>query len=379
MLNTKVKLIAYSDLKKIVIFFLLWVIVVNIFAVLALNRYNLSWDTAYPWIEPGRWHQVQEWNPIPLHAKWDSFWYISIAKNGYWFGGYRNYSNVVFFPLYPFLIQAVSFYVGDDFVLAGWIVSTIFLLLAIIYLFKLVYEFHPGSNPYSTIFSLLIFPTAFFLNAVYTESLFLFLSITTFYYALRKDFLLAGILGFLASLTRISGFFLFIPIIWEYFKNYGFSRPFNFKLLSTLLIPAGTLSFFLVLYLKFGNFLLYLKLENSWGRSFELNKNHFSLLSHPAIINFSIDALFLVFALASSIFILKRLRTSYGIYILISILIPLSTGTFMSIGRFTLVLFPIYILAGSIKNKFLQMSLVLLSILLFSVNITLFVNNYWAG
>jgi Gpi18-like mannosyltransferase len=77
----------------------------------------------------------------------------------------------------------------------------------------LVKEFHPEIDPYLPIIFLLIFPTAFFLNAVYTESLFLFLSLATFYYALKKNFFSAGIFGFFASLTRLASFASF------YFAN----------------------------------------------------------------------------------------------------------------------------------------------------------------
>jgi hypothetical protein len=119
--------------------------------------------------------------------------------------------------------------------------------------------------------------------------------------------------------------------------------------------------------------------EYRWGRTFQLNKEHFVFFSHPSIVNFSIDVLFVAFVLLVTIFVFKRLRTSYGIYMLTTVFVPLSTGTFMSIGRYILVLFPIYILATSIKNQYLQLSWILASTLLFGINIILFVNTYWAG
>jgi len=75
----------------------------------------------------------------------------------------------------------------------------------------------------------------------------------------------------------------------------------------------------------------------------------------------------------------RKIRTSYGLYMLATIAVALNTGTFMSIGRYILVLFPIYILIASIKNEYLQKSWMFLSILLLSMNIILFVSNYWAG
>lgn len=368
-------------MKKIISLFLMWILIVNIFALFALNRFNLKSDTAYNWINPNEFHQEQKWDPISLHARWDSFWYLDIAQNGYSFNGIEKPSNIAFFPLYPALIKATSFLINKNFILAGWILSVIFLFLSLVYLFKFVKKFHPEINPYLPVFLLLIFPNAFFLNAIYTESLFLFLSLATFYYGFKKNFLLAGAFGFLASLTRPTGIFLFIPLIWEYLKNYNFHliRFFNLKILSIFLIPAGTLSFFLYHYFKFGDFFLFFKISSWWDRSFELNKGHFLFFSNSAIVNFCLDFSFIIFIFISIYFIFKKLRVSYGLYALTTIIVALSTGTFMSVGRFILVLFPIYILGASIKNQYFQQIWIFISILLLGMNVTLFVNNYWAG
>lgn len=368
-------------MKKIIIIFFLWILIINVFSLLTLNRFNLKADTAYIWIDPNKFQQEQTWSPISLHVKWDSFWYLDIAQNGYSFKGTEKLSNIVFFPIYPFLIRTTSFLAGGNFVLAGWILSCLFLLLALFYFFKLVKEFHPEVNPYSPLILLLIFPTAFFLNAVYTESLFLFLSLATFYYGLKKRFLWSGIFGLLASLTRVTGVLLFIPLIWEYLKNYNFNlrQSLNLKVLPLFLIPLGTLTFFFYHYLKFGDFLLFFKVQNWWGRAFTLNKDHFLLFSNPAKVNFLLDIFFTIFILIVVYLVFKNLRISYGLYMLATIAMILSTGTLMSFGRYVLVLFPIYILGSSVKNQYLQQVWIFVSILLLAMYTTLFVNNYWAG
>ncbi len=75
----------------------------------------------------------------------------------------------------------------------------------------------------------------------------------------------------------------------------------------------------------------------------------------------------------------QKLREAYGLYMLVSIATALISGTLMSIGRYLLVLFPLYILGASVKNQYLRQSWILLSVLLLGMDITLFVNNYWAG
>lgn len=364
-------------MKKVLLIFLIWFVIANLFAIVAANRLNLKADTAYPWIDPAKTPQVHEWNPIPLHAKWDSFWHLGIASDGYDFRGYDKLSNIVFFPLFGGMIKVFTpFLLGQE-ILAGWVASSMFLLLALMFFYKLVKENHPKLNPYLPIFFLLIFPTAFFLNAVYTESLFLFLSIATFYYGLKKNFVLAGIFGMLAALTRITGILLFIPLAWEYFEVYGMRL--KTKILPLLLIPLGTLSFFAFHYLRFRDLFLFFKIESRWGRSFTINLDHLNLFSHPAIVNFALDALFAAFAIIVSVLVLKKMRVSYGLYMLATIFIALVTGTMMSIGRYIIVLFPMYIFAAGIKSELTKFTWATASILLFALYTLLFVNWYWAG
>ncbi len=368
-----------KETKRIFLVFLLWALVVNVFGLLALNRLDLRSDTAYTWIDSDLFSQTQRWDPISLHARWDSSWYLDIARNGYSFKGPGELSNVVFFPLYPLLIRSASFLVGGDLAAAGWVLSLLFLLFALVCLHRLVKEFHPGTDPQLAVLFLLVFPTAFFLNAVYTESLFLFLSLAVFYCAFRKNFVAAGLFGLLAALTRVTGVLLFIPLVWEYWSRRpspGLRDP---RFLAVFLVPLGTFGFFLFHYLRFGDLLLFLKVERWWGRAFTLNKEHFALFTHPATVNLLTDALFVVFAVAATWLVFRRLRTSYGLYMLATILVALSTGTLMSIGRYVLVLFPMYILIASAKDRLAQQTYAFASTLLLAMDIALFVNNYWAG
>lgn len=366
-------------MKKIFSFLLFWFLLVNIFALVVLNRFNLKGDTAYAWIDPLKTVQEQSWNPTSLHARWDSFFYTDIAQYGYHLTPGNTLSNIVFFPLYPFLIYIIAPLVGVNVVLAGWLASIVSLIGAVVIFYKLLREFHPTIDPETPIFYLLIFPTAFFLNAVYTESLFLFLSLLTFYYALKGRFNGAGIFGLLAALTRVTGVLLFVPVLWEFFKRHEVRKIFSLSFLSTFLIPLGTFIFFLYHYFIFGDFFLFLKVESAWGRAFQFNKDHFLLFSHPSVVNFFLDIIFSAFALISVYHVFKQKWFSYGLYILATLGVALSTGTFMSIGRYILVLFPVYIALATIKSHHFGKMYVVGSLLLFALNITLFANWYWAG
>ncbi len=369
----------HNFMKKVFIIFIGWFLIVNVFAVLALNRFNLKGDTAYKWIEPDKFVQEQTWDISSIHAKWDSFWYLDIAKNGYSYNSSPyELSNIVFFPLYPALIKIFSFFTLGNLILSGWMLASFFLLLSLVYLYKLVKEFHQNVDPFLPVIFLLIFPTAFFLNAVYTESLFLFLSLATFYYTLKEKYFLAGIFGLFASITRITGVLLFIPVVWEIWKRYKF-RLLKIKFLPVFLMPLGTFSFLFYHYFRFGNLFLFFDVEKRWGRDFTLNKDHFAFLSNPAIVNLIFDCFFVVFALVAVFFVFRKVRVSYSLYMLATLAVALSSGTLMSIGRYILTLFPMYILLGQVKSDYLKYSWIFISILLLAVNILSFVNGYWAG
>jgi len=361
--------------RKVLTLYIIWLIIINIFAFYALNRFNLGPDTSYNWINPAEFHQNKNLNLVDLRLHWDSFWYLKIAREGYQYIP-GQMTNIAFFPLYPSLIWLLSWIIPPA--LAGWIISTITLGIGLVYLYKLIKEFHPNIDPLEPILFLLIFPTAFFLNSVYTESLFLTLSIIFFYYLFKKQFLMAALFLSLTSLCRINGLFLFVPFLYEYFKTYGLKKFFNPNSSSFLIAPIGILGFMLYQYLKFGEPLAFLKSQMEWGRRFEFNSSHFQLFSPSSYANLASDVTFFILAIVAG-FLLLRIRASYGLYVLATVALAVSTGTLMSIGRFVLILFPIYILIASVKNKEFKFAWQLISILMLAAYTTLFVNNYWAG
>src|SRR6202043_1391812 len=100
---------------------------------------------------------------------------------------------------------------------------------------------------------------------------------------------------------------------------------------------------FLYHYLEFGDFFLFLRIESVFGRGYGFSKEHFIFFSHPAIVNFILDVAFVAFAGFCAYLVFRNGWISYGWYVVGSMLIAIDTGTLLSIGRFVLVLFPIYI------------------------------------
>lgn len=366
-------------MKKILLLVSLWLVAVNVFGFVAMNRFNLKSDTAYTWITPESFPTAQSWDVINMHNHWDTYWYLDIIKNGYYLKNNNTLSNIVFFPIYPFLIKLLGTLLFGNYVLAGWVISMTALLGACAFFYKLLKEFHPDVDPELPIILMLIFPTAFFFNIVYTEALFLFLTIATFYYAFKRNFYLAGVFAILGALTHSNGVFLALPILWEILRINGWKSIFTKKIIPVFFAPLGSFAFIFYDYLKFHNLFLFFNIESAWGRSFSINWEHFSLFSHPAIINLGLDIFFTILILTIIFLVYKKLSPLYAVFMSLTVAAALTSGTLMSIGRYSLVLFPIFILLAKIKSKTLQQLWIFSSILFLALDIILFVNNYWAG
>ena len=144
-------------------------------------------------------------------AHWDGVWFVRIAADGY----RAHWDSQAFFPLYPLLVRALAAGVGD-YVVAGLIVSLAAYAGAMVVLFRLARaELGPRVALWSVVL-VSVFPTALFFQAVYSEALFLLLTLLAFWWARGGRWALAGAAGLLAVLTRSTGLLLVLPlaVIW---------------------------------------------------------------------------------------------------------------------------------------------------------------------
>jgi Mannosyltransferase (PIG-V) len=140
--------------------------------------------------------------------RFDAGYYLAIAGHGYAAVGARG---TAFYPLYPFSIRVLGFVTGSD-VLAGMLISAVSFSAALVVLHRLT-ELELGRAAADATVLLMAFaPLTLFFTAVYTESLFLLLSVGTLLALRRERWMLAGILAALAALTRPTGILLAVPI-----------------------------------------------------------------------------------------------------------------------------------------------------------------------
>ncbi len=137
--------------------------------------------------------------------------YIYMAENGYVREG-EYVNNIVFYPLYPFLMRLVSHLLGGRTALAGLLISQLCYGLASVVFFRLACRL--CDRPAAALFAFWLYPFGFFGLGVYTEGLFLLLSLLCLSLLLQERWLCAGAAGLLCALTRSQGLLLLLPGVY---------------------------------------------------------------------------------------------------------------------------------------------------------------------
>ncbi|MEM7009786.1 MAG: glycosyltransferase family 39 protein, partial [Thermodesulfobacteriota bacterium] len=155
---------------------------------------------------------------------WDTGHYTDIVTYGYSNSDLQeNHFLIAFLPLYPYLMKIFS-YIFQDSVLSGLFISNISYIVAAFYLYKLVELDFEKDDALRAVVYFSIFPTAYFLHAAYTESLFLALTISSFYYARKGSWAAAGIIGIFVTMTRLNGILLPPILLLEYLVQKEFKK-----------------------------------------------------------------------------------------------------------------------------------------------------------
>jgi hypothetical protein len=280
---------------------------------------------------------------LAIWQRFDANWYQKIAERGY----SSDDGSTAFFPLYPFLTRIVALTIRDAF-LAALIVSNLS-VLGILFLFhQLVTEYSDAETARRAMIYLLLFPASFFLFAGYTEATYLMFSVAAFFFALRKRWWVVALCGALAASTRGVGILLILPMLYLWWVQ-GMSRRWQdaFGLLS---IPSAVGIFLLA-----NRFSTITIQQSKWETRFSFPWEHFfeysKLLANHKILPIDMFNLFvsLLFAFLC-IEIWRKLPRELGIYAIAMFLLPLfrlnAGQPFGSAARYTLMIFPAFILLG---------------------------------
>jgi hypothetical protein len=332
------------------------------------------------------WKLIENNEFVNLQARWDTGWYLGIAIDGYNYVSDRPHDqqNIVFFPAFPILMRIAGRLLGGSspaFMLGGTLVSLVAFFGALVYLFRFARDvLDDDASVRWSLWFLAAFPFALFFGAIYTESVFLVGAVAVFYHFRRGELVRAGAWGLLVGLARPPGCFVSVPLAvlavspWLPAWLVGGRDPVRQTpaprvgslvgpIIAAAMPGVGMLLYSAFIWNLTGDPLAWAEGHVAWGREYTglgvLVTQRYEWLSRGGVYayasQFPIDLLNVggvIFVLAATWPVARRLGLAYAVFILINILPPLAAGGFLSAGRFASVLFPAFIwFAGAVPER----------------------------
>ncbi|NQY11802.1 MAG: hypothetical protein HRT71_20080 [Flavobacteriales bacterium] len=308
----------------------------------------------------------------------DSYWYQKIAQNGYptitekrdlGFSEGVNFkqSSWAFFPFYPVVVVTTSKYTGLTFDKSFLLWSITFSLFAILgtYWFGLIY-FKDHSIAFLSALVLFSYPFAYYYSMFYTESMFFTFLIGSFISIHYQRYWVLALLLIPLTLLRPNGIVLLLPLYLYMLERNGMLEKFKmdwaglFKkenIIRSAAFLTSPLVFFMYCFYqleKTGFFLAFSIAQAGWYRE----------LSFPIVSFFNrgdlatqFNSVFTIIVILFAFFIRKKLPISLNTLVFVSLLLPLCSGSVISMTRFVSIMFPLFlvltILINQVKYKYL--------------------------
>ena len=331
---------------------------------------------AFFFFEPNRHPDAARWDSARLHdlgyftdiwGRWDSDFFLRIAQNGY------GDASAAFHPLYPALIAGLGRLFFGHYLLAGLVISLLCCLGSFVLLHHLAEERLGPDGAQRSVLYLAVFPMALFLQAVYSESLFLLLVLAAFALAERNRFAGAGLVAGLAILTRAAGLALLPALALLAWRHRERLRSLTGIALA---VPVAAI-YPLVLWQQVGDPWAFSDAQDRWHRHLsragplggvwdglvagwrgleQFVVGHGTNVPganpmHAAAENVQALA-FLALFLALTVVAWRRFGAPYGLFAAVSLAIPLAYPSarwpLLSLPRFGLVIFPFFLALAAV-------------------------------
>ena len=335
--------------------------------------------------------QVLENKPLPdkygwleIWNRWDAILYQHLAQFGY---SSSDAIKAWLYPLFPWCTRGVAWLSGN-YLASAFIVSGFASVAAAVLLRRIVQLDYSVAVARRAVWFFLIFPTTYFLHIGYTESLFLALALGSIMAARQKYWSIAGLLGALSWMTRPNGIILIPTLAVEAVHQYIATKRWQWRWLWIAIVPAG-----FAIYL----FINWRVTGNPFG-FFEVRKPLFGMSAswpwvgiHQAIlINLqrppneaemigAEELYFVVLGFVCMIASWIKLRPLYAMWITGNWFLVTSATFLVSMPRYSLTMFPIFILFALLaKNRFWYAAITVWSLLFLALFTSLFVRGQWA-
>jgi hypothetical protein len=305
---------------------------------------------------------------ITIVKKNDAYWYMGIAENGYpeihdkrdigySEGPDFKQSAWAFFPFYPMLNAFAMDSLKINYNNSALLWSLVFSIIAILSMFWFALGFFqdPAKALTSTLL-LFSFPFSFYFSMYYTEALFFSFMLLSFLSIHYKKYLLLAIFLIPLTLLRPNGIVILLPLYLYHLEQSGILTNLKFKwqeivnfknIGKSVAFVTAPIAFvvygFYQLHMT-GYFFAFSIAQDGWYRE----------LSFPLVSFFNrgdlatqFNSFFTIAVIIYAFWNRKKLPVSLNALIVVSLLLPLCSGSVSSMTRFVSILFPLFLLLGN--------------------------------
>lgn len=275
----------------------------------------------------------------------DALWFLRLATEGYRIDD----GSAAFFPLYPLAVRAVGLLPGVGPLAAALVVSNAAFLGSLIVMHALTRRELGDEHARRSLWLVALFPTACFLLAPYTESLFLLLSLLTFHFARSDRWALAALAGAGAAMTRSVGSVLIGALAVEAVRQWRHEgRAPLPRLAAAAAVAVGPLVYLAWWEVAHGDMWAPLDAQRNWRPDGAAAPwvTVWRAIDHAWRYGtwWAFDLLVVAIAVVGVVLVARRIRLTYTVYaagsLLLPLLLPFGGRPLVSVPRFMAVVFP---------------------------------------
>ncbi|CAH0525618.1 mannosyltransferase family protein [Vibrio hippocampi] len=284
-------------------------------------------------------------------CRFDCVWFHRLAETGYdvapsyMSGG--NAANWAFMPVTPYLGKLISYAVGDI-RLGLIIVSNLAFIASVVVLLMALKQLKFSDGLQNSAIWLICFsPYTVYSLSGYSEPLYIALVAGFFIACYRGNWWAVALMGLLAAVTRNLGVMLVFSALIFGVQYYGLASFIRLRteavrvITAIWLIPLGFFLLMTYLYFHVGDALAFGHIQVAWGRTFThpLNWLQYGFERGGAKLYLAIVSLL---GLALNIYLFTKKKFAEGVFMLISLWLPLSSGV-NAMPRYIMGLYPTYL------------------------------------